>query len=120
MMAAPILSQQLSGHWCSRDGAAPCPVCQANQHKTQNAIIISDGVKYFFANCKKTGSLREITVAAELTQGTLAEYYLRKRGITCELQNTLRSFHDKTDFTDKTKCHTKSVENVRDVLGLAA
>ena len=131
MMTAQTLSLQLGGRWYGRYGAAPCPVCQPERRKSQNALTISDGVSCLLAHCKKTHcNFREIVVAAGIVHvtlkvpsaidieqleaqtrahaarrslqaeslwseaapaaGTLAEKYLRQRGITCDLPDTLR------------------------------
>ena len=133
MMTAEILCTQLGGRWYGRYGAAPCPVCQPERHKGQNALTISDGFSSLLANCKKAGcSFQQIAAASGLIQGTfkarsasdiarrkaqehanaakrtwqakvvwsetlpidgsIADHYLRQRGITCELPDTLR-FH---------------------------
>ena len=131
MINAQTLSLQLGGRWYGRYGAAPCPVCQPERRKSQNALTISDGVSCLLAHCKKAHcNFREIAVAAGLVggtlkapsaadieqrkaqthadaarrsrqaeslwsetapaAGTLAEKYLRQRGITCDLPDTLR------------------------------
>jgi hypothetical protein len=133
MMTAQILCTQLGGRWYGRYGAAPCPACQPERRKGQNALTISDGSSSLLANCKKAGcSFQQIAAAAGLIQGavkapsasdvarrkaeeqanaarrtwqakvvwsetlpingSIAEHYLRQRGITCELPDTLR-FH---------------------------
>ena len=131
MINAQTLSLQLGGRWYGRYGAAPCPVCQPERRKSQNALTISDGVSCLLAHCKKAHcNFREIAVAAGLVgstlkapsaadieqrkaqthadaarrsrqaeslwsesapaAGTLAAKYLRQRGITCDLPDTLR------------------------------
>ena len=131
MMTAQTLSLQLGGRWYGHYGAAPCPVCQPERSKSQNALTISNGASCLLAHCKKTHcNFREIAVAAGIVHGTLkapnaadieqrkaqtrahaarrslqaqllwseaapaagtlAEKYLRKRGITCDLPDTLR------------------------------
>ena len=44
MMTAQILCTQLGGRWYGRYGVAPCPVCQLERRKGQNALKISDGL----------------------------------------------------------------------------
>lgn len=131
MTNAQTLSLQLGGRWYGHYGAAPCPVCQPERRKSQNALTISNGVSCLLAHCKKTHcNFREIAVAAGIVHGTLkapsaadieqrkaqtrahaarrslqaqllwseaapatgtlAEKYLRQRGITCDLPDTLR------------------------------
>jgi hypothetical protein len=132
MMDAKHLTQSLRGTWYGRYGCAPCPVCQCEGHKSQNALTLADGTSgKLLLNCKKAGcDYRDIATAAGITQGivtppdpvliaqrkeeqrkanakradqaqrlwngtrpiagTVAEGYLRGRGITCPLPNTLR------------------------------
>jgi hypothetical protein len=40
MMTAQILCTQLGGRWYGRYGAAPCPACQPERRKGQNALTI--------------------------------------------------------------------------------
>lgn len=132
MIDAKHLTQSLRGKWYGRYGCAPCPVCQFEGHKGQNALTLADGTGgKLLLNCKKTGcDYRDIATAAGITQGTysppdpviiaqraaeqrrddakraqqaqrvwmgaqritgtIAESYLRGRGITCPLPDTLR------------------------------
>jgi hypothetical protein len=132
MMDAKHLTQNLRGKWYGRYGCAPCPVCQCEGHKSQNALTLADGIGgQLLLNCKKAGcDYRDIATAAGITQGivtppdpvliaqrkaeqrkadakradqawrlwkgtqpiagTVAESYLRGRGITCPLPDTLR------------------------------
>jgi hypothetical protein len=132
MMDAKHLTQNLRGKWYGRYGCAPCPVCQCEGHKSQNALTLADGTGgKLLLNCKKAGcDYRDIATAAGITQGivtppdpvliaqrkaeqrkadakradqawrlwkgtqpiagTVAERYLRGRGITCPLPETLR------------------------------
>lgn len=133
MTDAHSLTLALGGKWYSRYGSAPCPVCQPERHKSQNALTLKDGRERLLLHCKKSGcDFREILnaagvgpgdytapSAAELAQreaeeraeaekkarqalacwdeaqpihGTVAETYLRGRGITCALPHSLR-FH---------------------------
>lgn len=128
------LTQALGGRWHRSYGAAPCPVCQPDRRKGQNALTLADGRNgRLMLHCKKSAcTFLDILAAAGLrpgnysppdaatlaqrereaeaeaqrkaTQakrlwaeaqpiaGTVAEAYLRGRGITCELPRTLR-FH---------------------------
>jgi hypothetical protein len=132
MTDAKHLTQTLRGKWYGRYGCAPCPVCQCEGHKSQNALTLAVGTgSKLLLNCKKTGcDYRDIATAAGITQGTytppdlaifaqreaeqrkanakraqqaqrvwmraqpiagtVAEGYLRGRGITCPLPDTLR------------------------------
>lgn len=134
MMDAKHLTRDLRGKWHRSYGAAPCPVCQGEGRKGQNALTLADGNGgRLLLHCKKSGcAFGDILAAAGITAGsytppdpttiaqrkaeqhkdakkraaqaqrlwqeaqpiggTLAETYLRGRGITCPLPNTLR-FH---------------------------
>ena len=134
MTDAAQLTRDLGGKWHRRYGIAPCPCCQPERRKGQNALTLTDGSDgRLLLNCKKSGcAFTDILAAAgirfadytppdpaiiakrereERAQaekrakqaraiwqealpigGTVAETYLRGRGITCELPGTLR-FH---------------------------
>jgi hypothetical protein len=134
MTDARDLTLALGGRWHGRFGAAPCPVCQPERRKGQNALTLADGRTGRLAlHCKKSAcaftdilcasglragdyrppdpatlAQREREAKAEAEKraaqakrlwqeslpiaGTVAEAYLRGRGITCELPPTLR-FH---------------------------
>jgi hypothetical protein len=133
MTDAREMTLTLGGRWHGRYGAAPCPVCQTERRRDQDALTLADGHKGLLLDCKKSGcSFREILAAAGIAPGTftapepmiaaqrlaeaqagaekragqahrlwqeaqpahgsLAEAYLRGRGITCALPDTLR-FH---------------------------
>lgn len=134
MTDARELTLALGGRWHGRYGAAPCPVCQPDRRKGQNALTLTDGRNgRLVLDCKKaacafldvlvaagarsgdyrppdaaTLAQRERKAKAEAEKraaqakrlwqeaqpiaGTVAEAYLRGRGITCELPRTLR-FH---------------------------
>jgi hypothetical protein len=131
-MDAKHLTQTLRGKWYGRYGCAPCPVCQCEGHKAQNALTLADGTGgKLLLNCKKGGcDYRDIATIAGVTRGTytlpdtavvaqlaaekrkddakraqqaqrlwtgaqpvagtVAESYLRGRGISCPLPETLR------------------------------
>jgi len=132
-MNARKLTLSLRGRWHGRYGAAPCPVCQPDGRKDQNALTLADGRAGLLLNCKKSGcDFRDILAAAGVQPGdyrkpdlreivrrnaqdsaeamrrseaakrvwaeavpiagTLAETYLRGRGISCALPDSLR-FH---------------------------
>lgn len=71
MMDAKHLTQNLRGKWYGRYGSAPCPVCQCEGHKTQNALTLADGIGgKLLLNCKKSGcDYRDIATSAGVTQG---------------------------------------------------
>ena len=134
MTDARELTTALGGRWHGRYGAAPCPVCQTERRKGQNALTVADGATgWLVLDCKKsacafldilaaaglrsgdyapldaaTRAQRERDAKAEAQRkaeqakrlwreaqpiaGTVAETYLRGRGITCPLPPTLR-FH---------------------------
>ena len=131
MTDARTLTISLCGKWHGRYGAAPCPVCQPDRRKGQDALTLTDGASGLLAHCKKSDcAFRDILAAAgfasggftlpdataqreaerqrraeaakraaqalrlwqeaQLISGTAAERYLRGRGITCTLPDTLR------------------------------
>ncbi|MGQ5702176.1 DUF7146 domain-containing protein [Sandaracinobacteroides sp. A072] len=134
MTDARELTLALGGRWYGRYGAAPCPQCQPERRKGQNALTLADGNGgRLVLHCKKSAcafldilaaerlrpgdycapdpatlAQREAERRAEARRkaeqakrlwkeaqpiaGTVAEAYLRGRGITCELPRTLR-FH---------------------------
>lgn len=133
MTDARELTLALGGRWHGRYGVAPCPVCQPEGRKGQDALTLADGRAGLLAHCKKSGcAFSDLLAAAGITAGnvmppdpttiaqrdsekraeaekrdqyaraswaeaepvagTLAERYLRGRGITCALPLTLR-FH---------------------------
>lgn len=130
---ARTLTQALGGRWHGGYGCAPCPVCQPDQRRDQNALSISQGHDgRLLLHCFKGCDFRDVLAAAGVTPGTyappdpatiakrraeereqaakrarqarrcwdeclpiggtIAERYLRGRGITCDLPATLR-FH---------------------------
>ena len=132
-MDAREVTKALGGKWHGRYGTAPCPVCQSEGRKGQDALTLADGRAGLLAHCKKSAcSFADILAAAGIAPGdytppdpatiaqretdrraeaakrarqaercwqeaqpiagTLAECYLRGRGITCPLPDTLR-FH---------------------------
>jgi phage/plasmid primase-like uncharacterized protein len=134
MTDANGLTLALGGRWHGRYGAAPCPACQPEGRKGQNALTLADGANgRLVLDCKKSScAFLDILAAAGLRSGdytpldpatitqrkaqqkadaqkratqakrlwleaqpiagTLAETYLRGRGITAPLPATLR-FH---------------------------
>jgi hypothetical protein len=134
MTDANGLTVALGGKWHGRYGAAPCPVCQPEGRKGQNALTLADGTSgRLMLNCKKSAcafldilaaagmrsgnytppdpatiaqrkaqqsadaekratQAKRLWLEAQPIAGTLAETYLRGRGITAPLPATLR-FH---------------------------
>lgn len=134
MTDARTLTLDLGGKWYRNYGTAPCPICQPERSKGQNALTLADGKNgRLLLDCKKSGcDFAEILAAAGVSPadytapdpsilaqreaerraeaekrarqaqglwqeaqpvaGSLAETYLRGRGITCPLPETLR-FH---------------------------
>ncbi len=134
MSDARDLTQALGGKWYRKYGAAPCPVCQPDRNKGQNALTLADGRNgRLVLDCKKSGcafldilaaaglrsgdyippdaatlaqreaeqkaeaamraaQAKQVWTEAQPIAGTIAETYLRGRGITCDLPQVLR-FH---------------------------
>jgi len=133
MTDARSLTSELGGRWHARYGTAPCPVCQPERRRTQNALTVRDGRGDLLLHCKRSGcEFRDVLAAVGLRPGdcrppdpatlarsdverlaeverkaraaralwreaepigrTIAEGYLRSRGIACPLPPTLR-FH---------------------------
>ena len=134
MTDAKELTLALGGRWHGRYGTAPCPVCQSEGRKGQNALTLADGASgRLVLDCKKSacafldilasaglrsgdytppdpailaqrkaeqkaeaekraGQAKRLWLEAQPIAGTLAETYMRGRGITAPLPATLR-FH---------------------------
>ena len=70
-MTAQNLSQQLGGRWYGRYGTAPCPICQTERRKDQNALPFSDNENRLLVHCKKSGcDFHDIVAAAGFVHGT--------------------------------------------------
>lgn len=132
-MDARTLTIALGGKWKAKGGNAPCPVCQPERRRDQDALSITEDGGKLLLHCFKGGcAFRDIAAAAGIAPGnvsspdpatlaareaekraeaekrerqaqaiwaealpiggTLAETYLRGRGITRTLPATLR-FH---------------------------
>ena len=134
MINASTLSHDLGGRWLRRYGTAPCPCCQPERRRGQNALTLADGLDgRLLLNCKKSACDFVSILAAAGVQlgdyqppdpsimvqrkqeewaeakkraqqaercwqeaqpiaGSNAERYLRQRGITAALPDSLR-FH---------------------------
>lgn len=51
---AKKLTMALRGRWHGKYGAAPCPVCQPERRRDQNALTLADGSAGLLLNCKKS------------------------------------------------------------------
>lgn len=73
-MDARDLTQALGGKWYRRYGAAPCPICQPQREKGQNALTLADGRDgRLMLHCKKSGcAFLDILSAAGLRSGGYA------------------------------------------------
>jgi hypothetical protein len=69
MTDARTLTAALGGKWWRHYGTAPCPVCQPERRKGQDALTLSDGRAGLLAHCKKTGcDFKAILGAAGVAQ----------------------------------------------------
>lgn len=56
MREARQLTEKLRGRWHCKYGTAPCPVCQPQGRKDQNALTLTDGADgRLLLHCKKAG-----------------------------------------------------------------
>jgi hypothetical protein len=71
MTDARDLTTALGGKWRRRYGAAPCPVCQPERRKEQDALTLADGGDgRLLAHCKKSScAFTDILAAAGLAPG---------------------------------------------------
>lgn len=71
MTNAKELTAKLGGQWLGRYGSAPCPVCQPDRRKSQNALTITEGGAGLLLHCKKTAcAFLDILAAAGLRDGS--------------------------------------------------
>ncbi|MCV6824890.1 MULTISPECIES: toprim domain-containing protein [Halocynthiibacter] len=122
------LTKSLGGTFAFGKGQAPCPICQPERRKDQNALSLSQQGDKLLLNCFKSscafedilaeahghaphlpqsayrkpfvasakerdnlvGKARKLWEASLPIQGTVAETYLRRRGIMCLLPQSLR------------------------------
>ena len=71
MTDAKQLTQSLWGRWHGRYGTAPCPVCQPERRKGQDALTLADGRTGLLAHCKRGGcTFRDIAAAAGIAPGS--------------------------------------------------
>ena len=70
MPDAKTLTLALGGKWYRCYGVAPCPLCQPECRRDQDALTLSDGAGGLLAHCKKSGcAFRDILSAAGVTTG---------------------------------------------------
>lgn len=71
MPDAHDLTLKLGGRWYQHYGSAPCPVCQPEGRKRQNALTLRDGMGgRLLAHCKRLGcDFRDILAAAGIAAG---------------------------------------------------
>ena len=71
MTDARDLTLALGGRWHGRYGAAPCPICQPDRRKGQNALTLADGRNgRLVLDCKKSAcAFLDILAAAGLRSG---------------------------------------------------
>ena len=71
MTDAQSLTMALGGRWYGRYGIAPCPVCQPERRKGQNALNLADGLDgRLLAHCKRAGcAFADIRAAAGVAPG---------------------------------------------------
>ena len=74
MTDARTLTLGLGGRWLAAYGTAPCPVCQPERRRDQNALTLSDAPdQRLLLNCKKSGcSFADLLAALGLTSGDFA------------------------------------------------
>lgn len=66
------LTDHLGGKWYRSYGVAPCPVCQIERRKDQNALSINAQNGKLLLHCKKMEcDFKDILVAAGITLGTV-------------------------------------------------
>ncbi|MEM6623658.1 MAG: toprim domain-containing protein [Pseudomonadota bacterium] len=73
-MDAREITVSLGGRWQGQFGTAPCPVCQGERRKGQNALTLADGDDgRLLAHCKKSAcSFVDIITALGLRDGSYA------------------------------------------------
>ena len=72
MIDPAALTRDLGGKWHRSYGVAPCPVCQVERRKDQNALTINVKGDRLLLHCKKLGCyFRDILVAANIAPGTV-------------------------------------------------
>lgn len=74
MCEARQLTQQLRGRWHGQYGTAPCPICQVQGRKDQNALTLADGADgRLLLHCKKSHcAFRDLLAAVGITRDNFA------------------------------------------------
>lgn len=75
MTNAQNLTEAQEGRWFGQYGSAPCPVCQPQGRKDQNALTLADGADgRLLLHCKKAGcSFHDIIAATGFTGGNFVQ-----------------------------------------------
>jgi len=103
MTDARTLTTALGGRWHGRYGTAPCPVCQPDRRKGQDALTISDGGTRLLVHCKKSAcEFREIFAAAGIAPGA---WQPSDPAIIAERETKERADRDKRARQAKTLWH---------------
>ncbi|WP_299503255.1 toprim domain-containing protein [uncultured Roseobacter sp.] len=73
-MSTPIdpkqLTYDLGGKWHQHYGTAPCPICQPQRRKDQNALSVTVRGEVLLMHCKKSGcDFRDILTASGIAPG---------------------------------------------------
>jgi hypothetical protein len=70
---ARALTVALGGRWHGSYGTAPCPLCQPDRRRDQNALTLADGGAGLLAHCKPSGcGFRDILAAAGIAPGSFS------------------------------------------------
>lgn len=66
------LTRDLGGNWRGRYGTCPCPNCQTERRRDQNALTVATDGERLLLHCKKLNcDFRDILVAAGVQPGTV-------------------------------------------------
>ena len=69
-MNIKALTLDLGGRWMRSYGTAPCPVCQPERRKRQNALTIAERGGRLLMHCKKSGcDFRDLLAASGIAPG---------------------------------------------------
>lgn len=72
MTDAQTITLALTGKWHGQYGRAPCPICQRERRRDQNALSLRDADIGLLAFCHKAGcQFRDIAAALDLAFGTI-------------------------------------------------
>jgi hypothetical protein len=83
------ITEALGGRWHGRYGTAPCPVCQPEGRKRQDALTLGDGRGGLLLHCKKSHcDFREILAAAGIAPG---EYRAPDPAVIAQREATRRA-----------------------------